>query len=115
MNETGISYDGGGTNPGPLGSSVYLPIIIRGTADNGGGSCITESGDVANDIDQSPPEVFSGQKLCGQVSNSDWDDVYRIYVTAGQQLSLQMTGSGLDADLYLFAPGTTSVNQSWYA
>jgi hypothetical protein len=120
MTTAGISYDGGSgggdptptptpTNtpvPGPMDNFVYLPVILRSSGD----SCITESSDVANDIDQSPPTVFSGQKLCGQISTSDIDDVYHIYANAGQQLTLQMTGSDSDADLYLYAPGTPSVN-----
>lgn len=113
LTTAGISYDGGGggptptptltPTPGPMDKFVYLPVILRSDR------CLYEIGDVADDIDQLPRGVVSGQELCGQVSNSDWDDVYRIYAGVGQQLTLKMSGTGTDADLYLFAPGTPSV------
>jgi hypothetical protein len=38
------------------------------------------------------------------------DDVYKIPVLAGQQLTITLTGSGGDADLYLYPPETTDIN-----
>jgi hypothetical protein len=54
--------------------------------------------------------INSGQKICGQVSQpGDPDDVYRIFATAGQQLTITLNGSGGNADLYLYAPGATDI------
>jgi hypothetical protein len=40
----------------------------------------------------------------------DYDDVYSIYLAAGQVLQASITGDGgTDFDLYLYAPGTTDV------
>jgi hypothetical protein len=83
---------------------VYLPAILRGQ------SCVPaapgDSDNIANAL-----TICSGQAVSGVVTNgSDWDDVYKIQVEAGRQLTISMNGSGGDADLYLFAPGSTDVN-----
>jgi hypothetical protein len=58
--------------------------------------------------------VCSGQTVSGQVSDADWDDVYKILAVADQELTISMNGSGGDADLYLYPPGTTDVDEDPY-
>lgn len=54
--------------------------------------------------------VCSGQTVPGQVDYlTDWDDVFRIYALNGQVLTISMNGTGGDADLYLYPPGTTDL------
>jgi len=49
-------------------------------------------------------------------TSDDLDDVYKILTVANQQLTISMNGTGGDADLYLFPPGTTDVdNDPWAA
>jgi hypothetical protein len=43
--------------------------------------------------------------------NTDWDDVYRVWLEEGQTLSASLTAAAeTDFDLYLYAPGATSVD-----
>jgi hypothetical protein len=43
--------------------------------------------------------------------NTDWSDVYRVWLNAGQTLSVSMGGvGGTDFDIYLYAPNATSVD-----
>ncbi len=43
--------------------------------------------------------------------NTDWSDVYRVWLNAGQTLSVSMSGAaGTDFDIYLYAPNATSVD-----
>ncbi len=98
---------------GYLGSSseptefVYLPLIIRAPFSDG---CVPDPAGESDNIGDAIT-ICSGQTVSGQVNldSGDYDDVYRIQVTAGQQLTIIMTGSGDDADLYLYPPGTTDV------
>lgn len=59
--------------------------------------------------------INSGQTVCGQVGPADIDDVYQIQVLANQEVTVQMTGAGGDADLYLYPPGTTDVTTDPWA
>ena len=63
--------------------------------------------------------ICSGQTVSGQVNDNDWDDVYKIWTVANQQLTISMNGTGVggpgDADLYLYPPGTTDVNTDPYS
>ena len=43
------------------------------------------------------------------------NDVFKIWVGSGQRLTISMNGSGGDADLYLYPPGTTNVITDLYA
>lgn len=54
--------------------------------------------------------LCSGQTVTGRVDDTDWDDVYKLWVEAGQHLTISMSGTGGEADLYLYPPGTTDVN-----
>ncbi|MCA9971690.1 MAG: S8 family serine peptidase [Anaerolineales bacterium] len=71
---------------------------------------IGESSNVSNAL-----TITSGQMVCGSVSQSDQDDVYRIYVEQNKDITIVMTGSGGDADLYLYPPGTTDVTTDPWA
>jgi hypothetical protein len=46
--------------------------------------------------------------------NRDYDraDVYKIKAASGQRLTISMSGSGGDADLYLFRPGISDIYSS---
>jgi len=91
------------------GLAVYLPIVFNTL----GGSVPTvctpdppgESDNIADAL-----KVCSGQTVAGQVDGSDLDDVYQLFVSSGGHLTVSMNGSGGDADLYLYPPGTTDVN-----
>jgi len=92
-----------------LTPTSYLPIVVR--------PCIPslpgESDNIADAL-----TICSGQTVTGRVNDSDWDDVYKIYAVANQQLTISMNGTGVggpgDADLYLYPPGTTNVNTDPY-
>lgn len=87
--------------PLTLPNKVYLPLVVKPV-------CVTPSGD-ANNIGQALT-VCSGQTISGQVSKStDPSDVYKISVGQGQILTISLTGSGGDADLYLYSPDATSI------
>ena len=87
----------------------YVPTVSSYTItySTGGGSGAT---DAANDIPSAvtaPASPISGSLTDG---SDDWD-VYAVALTAGQPLSVSLTGpSGSDFDLYLYAPGSGSVN-----
>jgi len=95
-------------DPGPS-TDVYLPIVMTNVS----------NGSVPYDCIPDPPGesdnvadaliVCSGQTVSGQVDDSDFDDVFRILVEAGQQLAILMSGNGGDPDLYLYPPDTTDV------
>jgi hypothetical protein len=87
---------------GILTNIIYLPIIMKS-------ACIAsppgDSSNVANAL-----TVCSGQPVSGQVNSStDFDDVYKISVGSGQQLTILMNGTGGNAQLYLYPPSTTNV------
>lgn len=86
--------------------SVYLPIVNY--------TCIP---DLPRDSDNVhfAITVCSGQTLSGQVSGEDKDDVYKILSKANQKLTISMNGSGGDADLFLFPPGTTDMDTDPWA
>jgi hypothetical protein len=93
---------------------VYLPLVGRAWS-GGGGSCAPnppgESDNVWDAI-----AVCSGQTVSGQVGLGDLDDVFKIPLASGQQLTISMNGSGPgDADLYLYPPGTTDVTTNPYS
>lgn len=93
--------------PPVLTGAVYLPLVVR-TSGSAPSTCTPtipgESDGFADAL-----LVCSGQTITGQVNAwSDFDDVYKIAVTAGQQLTLTLSGAGGDADLYLYPPGTTN-------
>jgi len=95
-------------DPAPS-TDVYLPIVIT----------VSSDGTVPTDCTPDPPGesdniadvliVCSGQTVSGQVDDFDFDDVFKILVEPGQQLTISMDGSGDDADLYLYPPGATDV------
>ena len=90
-------------------STVYLPIIIKSPSGTGS-SCTPSAPGESNNIADALT-VCSGQTVSGQVANpTDFDDVYKILVTANQQLTISMNGTGGDADLFLYPPGTADVN-----
>ena len=88
-------------------NSIYLPLVLTPCSPDAPG----ESDNVNNAL-----IVCNGQTVSGQVSDADWDDVYKIKAMANQQITLSMNGSGGDADLVLFPPSTTDVDiDPWVA
>ena len=101
----------------PAGPRVlYLPVVAKAppTPTPTPPGCVPgplgESNDVADAI-----LICSGQTVTGQVSQSDKDDVYRFKAAANQAIDIVLHGTGGDADLYLFAPGTTNVTSDPWA
>jgi len=86
---------------------VFLPLIIRNPAPST--TCTPDpSGESSNIADSI--KICSGQTVSGQVNrDNDEDDVYKIWATSGQQLTISMNGTGGDADIYLYPPGSTNV------
>lgn len=93
-----------------LSNSVFLPAVLKpGQVVTCTPSPAGESNNVGDAL-----TVCSGQTVHGQVSDSDWDDVYKITAVANQTLTLSMSGTGVggpgDADLNLYLPGTTNIS-----
>jgi secreted trypsin-like serine protease len=87
---------------------LYLPLVLKAPCQ---ASPAGESNNVGDAL-----TVCSGQTVSGQVSaSSDFDDVYKISVGSGQKLTISMTGSGGNADLYLYPPNTTNVVTDQFA
>jgi hypothetical protein len=87
---------------------TYLPILLN---DNGGTlqECVASPPGESNNTSDALI-ICSGQTVSGQVSKSlDRIDVYKIYAEMGRFLTITLTGSGNDADLYLYPPSTTDV------
>lgn len=88
---------------------VYLPTVAKPAPPPPPPppTCVPETGD-SNNINDALT-TCSGHTASGQVSDDDWDDVYKIMMQAGQYLLITMNGVGGDADLYLYPPGTTDI------
>ena len=86
--------------------SIYLPLVINPCTPAPPG----ESDNVNDAL-----TVCSGQTVSGQVSDADWDDVYKIWTVANHKLTISMNGSGGDADLFLFPPDTTDIDTDPWA
>ena len=91
---------------GSSGWSDVQPVTVRS-------SCIPDPPGESDNIDDALT-ICSRQTVSGQVSADDRDDVYKIVARANQLLTISMNGSGGDADLYLFPPGTTDVTTDPY-
>jgi calcium-activated chloride channel regulator 4 len=89
---------------------VFLPVIARSLATS---SCTADAPGESSNISDARI-ICSGQTVTGQVGPTDRDDVYKIYVLANQRVTIQLSGSGGDADLYLYPPGTNDVNTDGY-
>jgi hypothetical protein len=88
-------------------SAVYLPLVNY--------TCVPGLPGDSDNV-HFAITVCSGQTLKGQVSTNDRDDVYKILSKANQKLTISMNGTGGDADLFLFPPGTTDIDTgSWAA
>lgn len=85
---------------------VYLPLVFV--------PCTPDPPGESNNVNDALT-VCSGQTVSGQVSDADWDDVYKIRTVPNQQLTLSMNGSGGDADLFLFPPSTTDTDTDPWA
>ena len=86
--------------------SVYLPLINY--------TCVPDLPGDSNNV-YFAITVCSGQTVSGQVSTEDEDDVYKILSKANQQLTISMNGTGGDADLFLFPPGTGNIDTDPWA
>lgn len=93
---------------------VYLPLVMKNASGSGSACTPDPVGDSDNVSDALI--VCSGQAINGTTLHAnDADDVYKIYALNGSTLTITMTGSGGDSDLYLFPPNTNDVNSDdWY-
>lgn len=90
---------------------IYLPLVLRTWSQIL--DCVPDPPGESDNIGDALT-VCSRQTVSGQVRDSDRDDVYRILTMADQQLTVSMNGSGGDADLYLYPPGTMDINTDPY-
>ncbi|MBA4371179.1 MAG: hypothetical protein C0418_06360, partial [Coriobacteriaceae bacterium] len=92
--------------PGP--DSYFGAGLVRADSALGGGAVPPAGDDNIPGVPLTPSPV-SGTLAAG----SDVDDVFKIYLNAGEQLDVSMTAdAGTDFDLYLFGPSATDVNTS---
>jgi hypothetical protein len=89
-------------------TNVYLPLLQMSGGSSGTPLCTPDPPGESENVDDALV-VCGGQTLSGRVSASDFDDVYKIVLHAGEQLTISMSGVGGDADLYLYPPGTADV------
>jgi uncharacterized repeat protein (TIGR01451 family) len=88
---------------------VYLPLVIKSPG-SASVSCTPVTPPESNNAADAAT-LCSGQTANGYVNKAtDLDDVYKIWVNAGQRISITVSGTGGDADLFLYPPGTTDVN-----
>ncbi len=99
---------------GETKNPAYLPLIM-GTTSGTSDSCTPDpSGDSDNTSDALI--ICSSQTVTGTTNHTtDMDDVYKIYVPSQKIITITMSGSGGDSDLYLFPPGTTDVTADAWA
>jgi hypothetical protein len=91
--------------------ALYLPLIFTTSPPSCIPDPVGESSNVADAI-----KICSEQTVTGQVSEADRDDVYLISAAANQVIDIVLQGTGDDADLYLYPPGTLNVNSDpWVA
>lgn len=86
---------------------TFLPATMQQTGSPTSPCTPSPSGESNNIADAIT--VCSGQTVSGQVSATDQDDVYKILTEANQDITISMSGTGGDADLYLYPPDTTDV------
>jgi len=103
-----------GTTSGEVENPVYMPLLITTTSGTSQ-SCTPDPSGESNNISDALI-ICSGNTVSGSTSYpNDLDDVYKIYVSSGKKLTITMTGSGGDSDLYLFPPGTVDVTtDDWF-
>ncbi|MCB9137935.1 MAG: pre-peptidase C-terminal domain-containing protein [Caldilineaceae bacterium] len=89
---------------------AFLPIIIRGREQTTPDCTPDPAGETSNINDSR--RICSGQTVTGSVSQSDRSDVYKIYFAEDTGVSITLSGSGGDADLYLYTPDATDVNET---
>lgn len=92
---------------------AYLPWVIINSAASG--ACVPDPAGDSNNISDALI-ICNGQIINGTTLHSnDADDVYKIYALNGSTITITMTGSGGNSDLYLFPPDTNDVNSDyWY-
>jgi hypothetical protein len=93
-------------------SEVFQPLMFNQYSSTS--DCTPDPAGDSDDIGDALV-ICNGQIVTGQVSDDDWDDVFQTYAIKGQTLSAALSGSGGDADLYLYAPGSTGIyiNSPW--
>jgi hypothetical protein len=84
----------------PLIHNPSLPIMP---------GCVPDPPGETDNIDDARL-ICSDQLVTGHVSQTDLNDVYKIWIEAGQEVLILMAGTGGDADLFLYPPGTRDVN-----
>jgi hypothetical protein len=90
-------------------SPGFLPLVIKSPG-SASVSCTPVTPPESNNAVDAAT-LCSDQTAYGYIDRAtDLDDVYKIWVNAGQRISITMSGTGGDADLFLYPPGTTDVN-----
>lgn len=105
------SYPEAFTYKAPASGTFYLDIY----AFSGTGSYTLTYQVITYDADSELPGIVgAASPITGTLDDTtDPDDVYSVDLLAGQDIEVGITGPvGTDFDLYLFAPGSTSVNSS---
>lgn len=103
------------------GSSEFLRFVAQTTGDyyvdvwaySGSGAYQLEWNVGAFDPDDNIPGVdLAPSPATGSVGGlTDTDDVYKVYMQAGQRLDLSLVGAGgTNHDLYVYGPGATDVD-----
>ena len=88
--------------------SISYALTATVKANDGFYSCTAApAGESDNIVDAIT--ICNGQAVTGSVDQADLDDVYRLTIPGGWYLTVHLTGSGGDGDLYLFAPNATDV------
>jgi hypothetical protein len=88
--------------------TYYLDVYAKTGA---GSYSVAYSGAGGSDDDIPGVPILSSPFTGSLTFTSDYDDVFSIALTAGRTLTASLTGSsGSDFRLYLYAPGTASVN-----
>jgi len=96
--------------PDPGSSTdVYLPIVTTNASISSVPTGCTPDPSGESDNITDALIVCSGQTVSAQVDDLDFDDVFKILLELGQQLTISTSGSGGDADLYLYPPDATDV------
>lgn len=100
--------------------TLYLPLLMRPlptptatpvptSTPSATSDCIPDSAGESNNINDALT-ICGGQPVSGQVSSDDKDDVYKIWAEANQDVSISLTGTGGDADLFLYPPESSDIN-----
>jgi thermitase len=109
--DTSLVYSSGtGSDESVLWSAAVAGdyYIVMHRFSGSGSFMISYSVATGSSDDDIPGVAAPASPIVGSLGAADDEDVYRVYITAGQKLSVSMTGpSDADFDLYLYGPDAT--------